>query len=74
MKQRLNRAAAILPDGLRDGVTSHLMANEMDLANLSPGGRRVVSALRNAVIGIPMDDEQDARWRRLGIHPDQKWD
>lgn len=72
MSHRLDNAAANLPNGLRDGVSSYLMAREMELPHdLSARGRTMAGALRNARIGIPCNAEQEARWRRLGIHPDQ---
>lgn len=59
-----------LPDGLRDRVTVHLAKRELKYAHLSPSGRVIARALNDAADGIPRDAEQDARWRRLGIHPE----
>ena len=70
---RLNRAAAFLPGECRNAVMAHVMADELDLpVGTSPEGRRMASALRNASRGIPVDDEQAALWRRLGIDKESK--
>lgn len=53
-----------------DHTTDDRSAERSD-AHLSPAGQTMARALRNAAAGLPRDAEQDARWRKLGIHPDQ---
>lgn len=71
---RTDVVASRLPHGLRDGVTvqAQAQADLEDWMAFSPQGRRAAAAMRGAKAGIPQDAEQDARWRRLGIHPDRR--
>ena len=64
-RARLDRAAQTLPDGLHDGVSAHLMANEVE-AEDKPLMARL---LANAARGIPATFEQEERWHRLGLLP-----
>ena len=60
----------LLPDGLRDKTSTHLMVREMELPpGLSDQGRDVARQLRNASRGIPNSPEQENRWRKLGLAP-----
>jgi hypothetical protein len=67
-----DQVAATLPGEMRSQVAILAQRDLLEWMYLSPSGRRARDAMRNAAAGWPQDAEQDARWRRLGIHPDQQ--
>jgi hypothetical protein len=67
-----DQIASTLPDGLRDRVMVQAQRRTVARSGLSREGELAASQFECARLGIPWDAEQDARWRRLGIHPDQQ--
>ena len=67
-----DQVASTLPGEMRSAVAVAAQRDLLEWMHLSPSGRRARDAMRAGAAGFPQDAEQDARWRRLGIHPDQQ--
>lgn len=62
-------AARRLPDGLRDETSAYLASGPLSPDGRSNLGRFVSFALSEATAGRPIDTEQEARWKQLGLLP-----